>query len=43
MVWRPEPEDFIEAHEVAGQVSEVRTPGLRMSREKGIHKIIDII
>ena len=43
MVWRPEVEDFIEAHEIAGQVSEIRTSGLKMSTEKGINKIIDII
>lgn len=43
MVWRPKVEDFIEAHEAAGQVSELRTPGLKMSTEKGIQKIMDII
>lgn len=43
MVWRPEVEDFIEAHEVAGQLSEIRTSGLRMSTEKGIQKIMDVI
>lgn len=43
MVWRPEVEDFIEAHEIAGQLSEIRTSGLRMSTEKGIQKIIDVI
>lgn len=43
MVWRPEVEDFIEAHDVAGQISEIRTTGLKMSTEKGIQKIVDII
>jgi prophage maintenance system killer protein len=43
MVWRPEVEDFIEAHDIAGQISEIRTPGLKMSTEKGIQKIVGII
>ena len=43
MVWRPEVEDFIEAHEVAGQISEIRTLGLKMSTEKGIRKVMNVI
>ena len=43
MVEGPELEDFIEAHELAGQVSKIRTSGLKQSTEKGIRKLADIV
>jgi len=33
----------MEAHEAAGQLSEIRTPGFRMSTEKGIQIVMDVI
>jgi prophage maintenance system killer protein len=43
MVEGPELEDFIEAHELAGQVSEIRTPGFKQSTEKGIRKLANLV
>jgi|GEM_PF-1857471 len=43
MVEGPELEDFIEAHELAGQVSKIRTPGFKQSTEKGIQKLASIV
>ena len=43
MVKGPELEDFIEAHELAGNVSVIRTPGFKQSTRKGIQKLADIV
>lgn len=43
MVWRPDVEDFVDAHDIAGQISEVRTGGLKGSTDKGIENILDIV
>jgi prophage maintenance system killer protein len=43
MVEGPVLEDFIESHELAGQVSEIRTPGLKQSTKKGIRKLAGIV
>ena len=43
MVEGPELDDFIEAHELAGQVSKIRTPGFKQSTEKGIQKLASIV
>ncbi len=43
MVEGPELEDFIEAHELAGNVSVIRTPGFKQSTRKGIQKLADIV
>jgi prophage maintenance system killer protein len=42
-IWRPEIEDFIEAHDQAGNISKIRTPGFMHSREAGIEKLEEII
>lgn len=43
MVWRPDVEDFVDANDIAGQISEVKTGGLKGSTDKGIENILDII
>jgi prophage maintenance system killer protein len=35
--------NFIESNELAGQVSEIRTPGFKQSTEKGIRKLANIV
>ena len=41
-VWRPEVEDFIEAHDQAGNISKIRTSGFMHSKQKGIEKLEQI-
>ena len=43
MVDGPELGDFIEAHELAGRVSEIRTSGFKQSTGKGIRKLAGIV
>jgi prophage maintenance system killer protein len=43
MVEGPELDDFMDAHELAGQVSEIRTPGFKQSTRKGIQKLAGIV
>ncbi|WP_414838316.1 Fic family protein [Candidatus Nanosalina sp. VS9-1] len=43
MIEGPELEDFLEAHELAGQVSEIRTPGFKQSTEKGMRKLAGVV
>lgn len=43
MIEGPELEDFIQAHEMASQVSEIRTPGFMRSTEDGIQRLASII
>lgn len=43
MVELPELEDFVEAHQAAGEVSRIRTPGFRRSTEDGLRKIAEVI
>lgn len=43
MVERPNLEDFMDAHELAGQVSEIRTSGFKQSTRKGIRKLAGIV
>lgn len=43
MVEYPELGDFIDAHELAGHVSEIRTPGFKRSKEDGIRKLASIV
>ena len=43
MVEGPELDDFIEAHKLAGRVSDIRTPGFRQSTEDGIRKLAGIV
>ena len=43
MAHAPDLQDFIEAHELAGTVSEIRTPGFKQSTRKGIQKLAGIV
>lgn len=42
-IWRPVPEDFVEAHDQAGMVSKIRTAGFRNSESQGMQRIEDIL
>ena len=42
-IWLPEVEDFVEAHDQASRVSEIRTEGFMHSQEKGMRKIENIL